>query len=359
MSAAIAVTGAAGFIGSHAALALLERGERVLGIDDLSRGNPGAVEVLRRTGGERFEFIQCDVGSADAIGRALRRVRPEVLLHFAALTYVGESVQEPMRYWRVNCAAAITLLQTARDAGLSKFVFSSTCATYGVPGGDEEPARPGRHDHRDPVDRPISEHCAQVPINPYGRAKLAFERALLDEHDAPPSKDRPPLSIAILRYFNVAGSDPRSRLGEDHRPETHLIPICLDVALGRRQHVEIFGEDYPTPDGTCIRDYVHVSDLIDAHLLAVDRLAPGRPIIANVGIGRGFSVREVIDACRRVTGAAIPVRSAPRRAGDPPSLVADASRIRGELGWVPRFTALDETVASAWAWRSKHPDGYA
>lgn len=333
------VTGAAGYIGSHAVLALLDRGVRVLGIDNMVCGNRHAVEVLRHAGGDRFAFEECDVLEHDRLVIALNAFRADAVIHFAALASVGESMQEPLRYWRSNAAGTISLLSAMRACGIGRIVFSSTCATYGIPDAEALPLR---------------ETAPQRPINPYGRSKLACEQAILDEHAAAGG----PLSVAILRYFNVAGCDPQARLGEDHRPETHLIPICLEVALGQRSHVDVLGDDYPTADGTCVRDYVHVSDLVDAHLLALERMSAATPIIANIGIGRGFSVREVLDACRRVTGRSIPHRPAPRRAGDPPTLFADASHVRRALGWCPRFVSLDDTVATAWAWRAAHPDGY-
>jgi len=336
----VVVTGAAGYIGSHAALALLDGGHRVLGIDNFFRGNRTAVEVLKAVGGERFQFLEADILERERLTQAFRDFRAEIVMHFAALAYVGESMHEPLRYWLNNTAGTLSLRAAMVAAGVSKLVFSSTCATYGVP---------------DAANLPITESCPQRPINPYGRSKLASEQVLLDELEVPAGSA---LEVAILRYFNVAGCDPRGRLGEDHRPETHLVPICLEVALGLRPHLDILGEDYSTPDGTCVRDYVHVSDLVDAHLTAMAHLRPGRAFIANVGIGRGFSVREVLDACRRVTGHAIPHRAAARRPGDPPSLYADASHIRRTLGWSPRFTSIDETVATAWAWRRAHPRGY-
>jgi len=355
----VVVTGAAGYIGSHAALALLERGHRVLGIDNMVRGNPHAIEVLRSAANGRFEFAPVDVLDQARLTELFRAFGADAVIHFAALSYVGESVQQPLLYWHTNLGGSLSLLAASRACGIERFVFSSTCSTYGVPDASE---------------LPIRESCPQRPINPYGRSKLAFEQALLDEHAAQlasphtaqgtahgaeqSASPHAPFSLAILRYFNVAGCDPKGRLGEDHRPETHLIPVCLEVALGQRTHVDLLGEDYETPDGTCVRDYVHVSDLVDAHLLALDRLSPTQPLIANIGIGCGFSVREVLDACRRVTGKPIPHRSAPRRAGDPPTLLAEATHARRALAWSPRFMSLDETVATAWAWRSAHPNGY-
>ncbi|MBX3354958.1 MAG: UDP-glucose 4-epimerase GalE [Phycisphaeraceae bacterium] len=337
----VLVTGAAGYIGSHAALTLLESGDRVLGLDNLSRGHLGAVQILKKIGGPNFDFVKADLLDHAQLLSVMRDFRPEVVIHFAALAYVGESVHEPCRYWTNNTMGSLSLLDAMRRCGAHRIVFSSTCATYGTPA---------------PAHLPITERCPQTPINPYGRSKLAVEQALLDSCG---SREWPELGVALLRYFNVAGSDPQGRLGEDHRPETHLVPICLEVALGQRERVEVFGADYPTPDGTCVRDYVHVTDLVDAHRSALERVAPGTALIANIGIGRGFSVREVIDSCRRVTGAAIPHRDAPRREGDPAELFSDPGEAHRLLKWSPRFTSLDETVATAWHWRRAHPHGYA
>jgi UDP-glucose-4-epimerase GalE len=225
---------------------------------------------------------------------------------------------------------------------VNRLVFSSTCAIYG------EPA---------PEYIPMTEDCPQHPVNPYGRCKLAVEWMLFDQLHARATGDRP-FAFAALRYFNVAGNDPEGRLGEDHDPETHLIPICLDTALGKHEAVTIFGTDYDTPDGTCIRDYVHVNDLVDAHVVVMEALQPGQALTYNLGIGNGLSVRQVVDACRRVTGIEFPVREGTRREGDPPALYAEPARIRSELGWSARFTDLDEIIATAWGWRRAHPDGY-
>ncbi len=228
------------------------------------------------------------------------------------------------------------------QTGVNRFVFSSTCATYGEP---------------TPQHIPITEDCPQRPINPYGRSKLAVEQMLFDHLHAKTAGGEE-FAFATLRYFNVAGSDRNGRLGEDHDPETHLIPICLDVALGKRDAITIFGTDYDTPDGTCIRDYVHVDDLIDAHVTVMNSLRPGDGRAYNIGIGKGYSVREIIDAARRVTAVDFKAQEGPRRPGDPPILYADASKIRDELGWSAQITDLDEIIATAWHWRQTHPDGY-
>jgi UDP-glucose 4-epimerase len=336
----VLVTGGAGYIGSHAALRLIADGHAVTVIDDLSRGNPGAIEVLRAAGD--LVFAEVGIGDAGKVADLLRRHRIETVMHFAALALVGESVQEPLRYYRNNLAGTVSLLEAMDACGVSRMVFSSTCAIYG------EPA---------PRHIPMNEDCPQQPVNPYGRCKLAAEQLLFDHLHARAAGDGA-FAFAALRYFNVAGCDAGGRLGEDHDPETHLIPICLDAALGRRDDVTIFGTDYDTPDGTCIRDYIHVDDLVDAHVAVMGALGPGQALAYNLGIGHGYSVRQVIDACRRVTGIDFPVREGARRPGDPPVLYADPARIRADLGWSARYTDLDEIVATAWRWRRAHPDGY-
>jgi UDP-glucose 4-epimerase len=341
----ILVTGAAGYIGSHAALRLAEAGHHVVAWDDLSRGHRGAIEAILRAAEDlpgSVTFVEGSISDRSALATTLRESMIDMVMHFAAFAYVGESVDDPLRYYDNNTGGACRLLQAMDDANVTSIVFSSTCATYGEP----------------PADRiPIAEDCPQSPINPYGRSKLMVERMLEDHAEACRRNGRP-FAYAALRYFNVAGSDPAGRLGEDHRPETHLIPICLEVAAGRRTSLTIFGEDYATPDGTCIRDYVHVIDLVDAHLAVMAALKPGDERRYNVGIGHGWSVREVLDACRRVTGRQISATIGPRRSGDPPTLFADARRIREDLGWTPQFTDLDATVATAWRWMEAHPRGY-
>ena len=337
----VLVTGGAGYIGSHAALRLLADGHAVTVVDDLSRGNRGAVNALEAAGEVRF--IQADFGDRPLMTGLLRERRIELVMHFAALTYVGESVEQPLRYYRNNFANALALLEAMDDCDVDRMVFSSTCATYGEP---------------TPQHIPISEDCPQQPVNPYGRSKLAVEQMLSDHLRARRDHGKP-FAFVALRYFNVAGCDRAGRLGEDHTPETHIIPICLEAANGRREAVTIFGADYDTPDGTCIRDYVHVEDLVDAHVTAMDALQPGDGRAYNLGIGRGYSVREVIDAARRVTGVDFSVGEGKRRPGDPPVLYADSSKIRTELGWKARITDLGEMIDTAWCWYRNHPDGYA
>jgi UDP-glucose 4-epimerase len=269
------------------------------------------------------------------IEAALREQRIEAVMHFAAFAAVGESVADPANYYQNNVVASLNLLEGMRAADVRKIVFSSTTATYGVP------------------ERiPITEDEPQKPINPYGFGKLVIEHALADYASAYG------FAYAALRYFNAAGASPSGEIGEDHDPETHLIPIVLQVALGQRSHITVLGDDYPTPDGTCIRDYIHVDDLGRAHVAALQRLQVGEGMRLNLGTGRGYSVREVIEACRRVTGHAIPAEIGPRRPGDPPELVADSSRAQSELNWKCEYNDIESIVRTAWNWHSSHPRGY-
>lgn len=322
----IVVTGGAGYIGSHAVRALADRGHAVRVVDDLSTGHRVAVDP-------RSELYVLDIRDTPRLARILQGA--DAVMHFAAQSLVAQSVTDPIPYWDHNVGGSISLLEAMRTTRVSRLVFSSSAATYGV------------------VDAPlIHEECVQNPINAYGATKLAVERLIRDVHRSDPS-----FSSATLRYFNVVGC--AHGLGEDHNPETHLVPILLQAAWGQRDHLTLFGRDYPTPDGTCIRDYVHVSDLIDAHLLAVDAIRPGDARVYNVGLGRGWSVLEMIEAAKRVTGRDFPVEEGARRPGDPPSLVTDPSRIRRELGWVPRHPDVDDAIASAWAWKQHHPFGWS
>jgi UDP-glucose-4-epimerase GalE len=324
----ILVTGGAGYIGSHAVRLLLKRGHDVWIFDNLSMGHRQAVPAER--------LIVGDLKEIDVLDHALVIHRIEGVMHFAANAYVGESVTDPAKYYQNNLVNALNLLERLRRHGIAKFVFSSTCATYGTP-----------------ETMPMNEETPQRPINPYGFTKLAIERALGDYAAAYGS------GYASLRYFNAAGASADGTIGEDHTPETHLIPLVIQAATSQRPHIEIFGTDYPTPDGTCIRDYVHVDDLAEAHLLALERLQPGRGLAYNLGTGRGHSVREVIRAFEEVTGKKVPVKKGPRRAGDPAALVADAGKIRRELGWSPRYTELRPIVETAWNWHRTHPRGFA
>lgn len=320
------VTGGAGYIGSVTTEILLERGHRVVVLDDLSSGHRDAVPP-------EAAFVHADVADADMVRYALEEHEVEAVLHFAAYSLVGESMTRPMRYFRNNTAGSLALLETLLGCGLRRFVLSSTAALYGTP--DEVP----------------TVEAAEVrPESVYGESKALVERTLAW------LQRTVGLGYVALRYFNAAGAS--ETRGEDHRPESHLIPLVLQVAAGRRDAIGVFGQDYPTPDGTAVRDYVHVLDLAEAHALAVEGLREGEARTYNLGNGTGFSVREVIDVCRAVTGHPIPESPAPRRAGDPPVLVADASRIRRELGWRPRQPALADIVASAWRWHQANPDGY-
>jgi UDP-glucose 4-epimerase len=318
------VTGGAGYIGSVVAHQLLERGDDVTVLDDLSRGHRAAVPE-----GARHVAISL----ADEAGtRAALAEGFDGVLHFAALALVAESVEHPERYHRGNTVGSLNLLDAMRAAGVPRLVFSSTCAVYG-----------------EPEEVPMPETLPTQPVNAYGNSKLAVDRMIGDECRAHR------LGATSLRYFNVAGAT--ARFGEDHHPETHLIPLVLQAAAGTREHVSVFGTDYPTPDGTAVRDYIHVEDLGRAHLLALDAIEPGRHAIYNLGSELGYSVREVIDAARRVTGRDVPVSEEPRRAGDPAQLVASSTLIREALGWRPEKD-LDAMIADAWAWREAHPDGY-
>jgi UDP-glucose-4-epimerase GalE len=319
----ILVTGGAGYVGSHACKALAAAGHTPVAYDNLSRGH----REFARWG----PLETGDIGDGAKLDEVIARHRVEAVMHFAALAYVGESVEQPALYYRNNVGGTLELLEAMRRAGVGLLVFSSTCATYGVP-----------------VRMPITEDAEQRPINPYGMTKLVIERVLRDYGAAYG------LRSVALRYFNAAGCDPDGEIGENHDPETHLIPRVLMAADGTIPHVEVFGTDYPTPDGTCLRDYVHVTDLAAGHLQALDYLKRGGATTAvNLGTGRGFSVREVIAAAERVTSRRIPLREAARRAGDPPVLVADATRARTLLGFAPRFNEIEPIVETAWRWHKR------
>jgi UDP-glucose 4-epimerase len=320
---AILVIGGAGYIGSHMVLDLIRAGYPVITLDNLSRGHRDSV-----AGGD---FVEGDLGNPADLDRVFTRYPVKAVMHFAAWSLVGESVEQPLAYWRNNVANTLTLLESMQRHGLRHFIFSSTAAVYG-----------------EPRQTPITEDHPCTPTNPYGATKLAVERLLAD---ASAASD---LGFSILRYFNAAGADAGGTLGERHQPETHLIPLVLQVATGEREAISIFGEDYPTPDGTCLRDYIHVSDLTRAHLLALEALlGGGGNTTYNLGNSTGYSVRQVIEAAREITGHPIPVRVAERRAGDPAILIADSSRIRRELGWTPRYERLDDIIRTAWDWHRK------
>lgn len=323
----VLVVGGAGYIGSHAVAMLHESGHKVIVYDNLTRGHAAAVPDAT--------LVQGDLRDQDLVEKTLSDHQIEVVMHFAALAEVGESVRDPASYYQNNVVAALSLLEAMRKTDVKKFIFSSTTATYG-----------------EPEIIPIAETTPQKPINPYGFTKLVIERALADYAKAYG------FAYAALRYFNAAGASPNGTIGEHHDPESHLIPIVLQVALGQRESITIFGEDYPTADGTCIRDYIHVEDLASAHMAAVEKLQPGKGIEVNLGTGRGTSVREIIDACREVTGHAIPTIIGQRRPGDPPELVADARLAKELLGWEAKYTDFREIVSTAWKWHQSHPHGY-
>jgi UDP-glucose-4-epimerase GalE len=325
---AILVTGGAGYIGSAFVEALVAAGQRVVVLDDLSRGHRAALHP-------DAVFHQGRTGDRALVARIVGEQQVEACVHFAAFAYVGESVQDPARYFDNNFTQAQALFDALLLAGVKRVVFSSTCATYGVP-----------------TAVPIAESHPQWPINPYGWSKLFVER-LLDSYDQAHG-----LRFVALRYFNAAGAT--ARVGEHHEPETHLIPLALRAAAGRSAALTVFGSDYDTPDGTAIRDYIHVADLAGAHLLALEHLRRGGASqFLNLGTGTGFSVLEVIETARRVTSRDVPHTIGPRRAGDPPRLVADASRARAALGWSPKQPELETIVRSAWDWMQAHPNGYA
>ena len=325
----VMVAGGAGYIGSHAVKQLIEAGHKVIAIDNLYRGHRPAVHP-------EAAFAQVDLADTRAIADLLGEHKVDCVMHFAALAYVGESVTEPLGYYHNNTSGTVSLLRAMKAAGVKRLVFSSTCATYG-----------------EPEKTPIVETMRQEPINPYGWSKWCVERILKDYGAADGQ-----FAFVALRYFNVAGSAADGSIGEDHRPETHLIPLLLLAALGRREKLPVFGTDYPTPDGTCIRDYIHVEDLCTAHIRAMEMLEPGDQRFYNLGIGRGYSVKEVIDAARRVTEIDIPIEYGPRRPGDPAILFANAQKIQDELGWTARYTDIEQIVATAWNWFKNHPDGY-
>jgi UDP-arabinose 4-epimerase len=326
MGKSILVTGGAGYIGAHACKALAKAGYEPVAYDNLVYGHKEAV----RWG----PFVEGDVGDRARVAETIRRHGIGAVMHFAAFAYVGESIEQPEKYFQNNVVNTLGMLEAMRASAVSAIVFSSTCATYGLP-----------------ETMPIREDTPQRPVNPYGETKLMVERAL---HWYGVAHG---LRHVALRYFNAAGADPDGEIGEDHQPETHLIPLILDAAAGRRAQIDVFGTDYPTPDGSAIRDYIHVQDLADAHVRALRYLDDGGTSCAlNLGTGIGHSVRETIAAARRVTGRPIPSRDSPRRPGDPPVLVADATRAQATLGWTPTLGALDQIIGTAWAWHQKRFD---
>jgi UDP-glucose 4-epimerase len=321
----VLVTGGAGYIGSVVVERLISQNHKVIVYDNLSKGHPGAIA-------SEAVFVEGDLLDKARLLRALEEYRIEAVIHLAAASLVGESVENPHLYFTNNIAAGLTLLDAMLLCGVKQLVFSSTAAVYG-----------------EPEIIPITEDAPQSPTNPYGESKLAFERLLYWYDEAYQ------LRYVSLRYFNAAGAS--ERFGEDHDPETHLIPNILRVAAGKAEHVKIFGEDYATHDGTCVRDYIHVIDLADAHLIALNAMAKGSGIY-NLGYGNGYSVAEVVEMARQITGRWISTEAAPRRAGDPPVLIASPDKIMRDLGWNPRHSELDRIIDSAWRWHLSHPNGY-
>ncbi|MBU5436689.1 UDP-glucose 4-epimerase GalE [Tissierella sp. MSJ-40] len=325
---AVLVTGGAGYIGSHTVLELLNRKEKVVVIDNLVKGHREAIK-----GGT---FYQGDLRDEDFLCNVFEENEIQEVIHFAAYSLVGESVEDPIKYYNNNVVGTIQLLSTMKRYGVKNIVFSSTAAVYG-----------------EPINIPILEEDATIPTNPYGESKLAIEKAL---KWANKSGD---INYIALRYFNAAGANKDGCIGEDHSPETHLIPIILEAALGKRERVFIYGDDYDTPDGTCIRDYIHVVDLAEAHILALDKLRrEGESGIYNLGNGRGFSVKEVIDKAKKVTGINIPVKIGERRLGDPAVLVASSKKAKKELNWNPKYNDLEKIIEDAWNWHKNNLNGY-
>ena len=326
----VLVVGGAGYIGSHCLRQLLAAGHRPVVLDNLVYGHRGAVP-------SSIPLYEFDLGDEVRVKELLVKEKIELVMHFAAYCYVGESVTNPLKYYFNNLDAPLHLLNAMLDVGVKKFVFSSTCATYGTP-----------------ATLPIVETLPQAPINPYGQTKLDVENLLKALAHANG------LSFAAFRYFNAAGAAEDGSIGEDHDPETHLIPVAIDVATGKRPSLQLFGTDYPTPDGTCLRDYVHVDDLSRAHIAAFDKLAkPGTQLFYNLGTGNPTSNRQVIQAVEKAVGKKVTVIESPRRPGDPAALYADSSKAQKELGWKVKFPDIDSIVATAWKWHQSHPSGYA
>jgi UDP-glucose 4-epimerase len=326
----VLVAGGAGYIGSHTVKRLKEAGHKPVIYDNLSRGHREVIEILD------VPAVVADLNDRTALSEALAENRIDTVMHFAAYAYVGESVDKPLMYYQNNVATTINVLECMADAGVERFVFSSTCATYG-----------------DPDKIPITEDEKKAPVSPYGRSKLVVEWILQDY-----LASNPKFKFAALRYFNASGCAMDGSIGEDHDPETHLIPVLLQAILGLRPELTVFGTDYPTKDGTNVRDYIHVDDLADAHILAMEKLAEGKPIVCNLGTGAGFSVKEIIQTAEKVTGKKAPVKYGPRRAGDAIALYADPKRAKELLGWEAKHKDPETILRSAWNWFSKHPKGY-
>ncbi|MEJ6601199.1 MAG: UDP-glucose 4-epimerase GalE [Opitutaceae bacterium] len=325
----VLVVGGAGYIGSHCVRQLVAANHRPVVLDNMIFGHRAALD-------KGISFYEGDLGDSDLVGQILIDEKIELVMHFAAFAYVGESVTDPLKYYFNNVVATLRLLETMLSEGVTKFVFSSTCATFGIP-----------------QSMPITEDLPQAPINPYGQTKLDIENVLKSLAHAHG------LSFAAFRYFNAAGAAEDGTIGEAHDPESHLIPLAIDAALGRRPALKVFGSDYPTPDGTCLRDYVHVDDLSRAHIAVFDQLeAPGTGLFYNLGTGTPTSVLDVINAVEKVSGKKVPYQMAERRAGDPPELYADSTKAKQELGWDIKHPTIDPIVASAWAWHESRPRGF-
>jgi len=323
----ILLCGGAGYIGSNMTASLTAEEHQPVVYDNLSKGHKAAIAGC--------EFVKGDLADYNLLVKTLKKHKIEAVFHFAALIEVGESVQEPLKYYHNNVSGTQTLLSAMEAAGVEKFIFSSSAAVYGIP-----------------QRVPITEDSPTAPINPYGEAKLVVER--MCHFQSRTGK----LAVASLRYFNAAGAGANATLGEDHRPESHLIPRVIQAAMGKLNEVKIYGTDYPTPDGTCIRDYIHIEDLCRAHLLAMRKLDKQVEMIYNLGNGNGYSVKEVIETVKKVSGKDFKVTESERRPGDPPVLVCDATKAKNELSWKPKFPDLEKIVATAWQWHNEHPDGY-
>jgi UDP-glucose 4-epimerase len=323
----VLVCGGAGYIGSNMTAMLADAGSEPVVFDNLSKGHRSAVGSA--------EFVEGDLADYELLIRTFKKYKIEAVMHFAAFIEVGESVKAPLKYYYNNVCCTRNLLSAMEEAGVDKFVFSSTAAVYGIP-----------------EKVPITEDSLKLPINPYGQTKLAVER--MCHYQSRAGK----LRYATLRYFNACGAGSKGTLGEDHRPESHLIPLIIKAAMGKNSEVQIYGTDYPTPDGTCIRDYIHIEDLCRVHLLALEKLNQSSELIYNLGNGRGYSVRQVIDTVRKVSDKDFKVVETGRRPGDPPVLTSDATKAKNELGWKPQYPELEKIIATAWHWHNEHPDGY-
>ncbi len=324
----ILITGGAGYVGSACLRYVAEQGHEVMAYDNLVMGHRGAVDG--------HPLVEGDIGDTETLTRTLKDFGADAVMHFAAATYVGESVENPEYHYSNNIGGTLSLLRAMRAADVGRMLFSSTCATYGMTQSET-----------------MSETTPQDPFSPYARTKLAVEWMIRDFAAAYG------MGYTLLRYFNASGGDADGRHGEDHRPENHLIPLVLQVPLGQRDKIMVFGDDYPTPDGTCIRDYVHTRDLASAHLLAIEATQEGAGEVFNIGTGVGQSVKEIITACEKVTGREIAREITARRPGAPPRLVAEPTKLKTRLGWQPQYTDIEETIATAWAWHQAHPQGYS